>query len=89
MLSSSFFSLHIKSEMNDVPVLNEIIFPLGAEKSLFPCQCSDPQAMKSTKERTSARINPLSISLWIFPAALGAGVPFETVQALSSELTVV
>ena len=38
---------------------------------------------------TSARINPLSISLWIFPAALGAGVPFETVQALSSKLTVV
>ena len=40
-----------------------------------------PFATRSSKETTSARMKPRSKSVWIFPAAWGALVPFWMVQA--------
>ena len=44
----------------------------------------EPQAMRSSKATTSARMKPRSKSVWIFPAAWGALVPLVMVQARTS-----
>ena len=44
----------------------------------------EPQAIRSVKLTTSARMKPRSKSVWILPAAWGALVPFLMVQARHS-----
>ena len=65
---------------------------LAADVRAEEAQAEDermPQAIRSSKEITSARIKPRSKSEWILPAACGAFVPFVIVHARTSGLPAV
>ena len=77
-----FYTLNLNKTISPSCIIYS--FPSERTKPFSRAATIDPTFIKSLYDTTSAFINPLSISEWIFPAACGAFVPFFIVYALTS-----
>lgn len=78
------FILHVKAKNDNITVAHDIFLALGTNQSLLLCS-RHRTARHQVVIRNDFRTDKAALkSVWIFPAACGALVPFSIVHARTS-----